>query len=552
MNNESDNDSFSVQHDEASDISITCTNHSQVEAGSHTLVSSSEEHFVGNGYIGDPQYIPEAVRSVHLSLSVRTLSRRQTLILCCLALAELTSEMCLSIMAPFFPSEASQKGVSNMLSGWIFATFALVQFAISPLFGRIIPHFGSRLLIVTGQFLGGGCIILFGFLDRIGSSDSNAIFIVYCFILRIVLAVGCTASMTSGFAITASVFPNHIATIFGLLETATGLGMMIGPAFGGVMYQFGGFTLPFVVLGTVMILTVPLHLLWLPSADDIPVGVRSVSVLHILQIPAIVVVCLAVIVAALVWSILDPTLAPHIHSSDDEISSSVLGLLFLLLSAFYAVFSPVWGWLADHMSNCLLMLAAGFLLSGVGLLLLGPSPWLSFIGYTESDEPLWLNIISLVILGISISLSLVPTFDKILDAVEKAGIEDSFAMYGVVAGIWSSCYALGDFIGPALGGWLIDQPGGFVWCVTYVAVVCFMMATVVVLLWFFESREHCPSFSVCVTCLLCLPKLSRTLDQAVLTSSDMYFGIDERTALLAHSPSVTNYMLVTADHVREP
>jgi len=552
MSSGSDDDSSCVQHDEASEINVTCTNHLRVEADSHTSVSSSEEHFVGNGCVADPQYIPQAVRSVHLSLSVRTLSRHQTLILCCLAMAELTSQMCLSIMAPFFPSEASQKGVSNTLSGWIFAVFALVQFAISPLFGKIIPQFGSRLLIVTGQFLGGGCIILFGFLDRIGSADNNAIFIMYCFILRIVLAVGCTASMTSGFAITASVFPNHIATIFGLLETATGLGMMIGPAFGGVMYQFGDFTLPFVVLGVSMILTVPLHLLWLPSTDDIPTGLRSVSVLYILQIPAIIVVCLAIVIASLVWSILDPTLAPHIHSSDDEISSSVLGLLFLLLSAFYAVFSPVWGWLADHMSNCLPMLAGGFLLSGVGLLLLGPSPWLSFIGFTESDEPLWLNIISLVILGISISLSLVPTFDKILDAVEKAGIEDSFAMYSIVAGIWSSCYALGDFIGPALGGWLIDQPGGFVWCITYIAVACFVMAAVVVLLWFCESREHCPSFSVCESCLLCLPKLSRASNQTVLTSSDTYFTTDERTALLAHSPSVTNYMLISASHIREP
>jgi len=541
-----------VQREEASETSVTYTNRSRIQNDSHVSVSSSEEHFVGNGYARDPLSLPEAVHSVHLSFSVRTLSRRQNLILCCLAIAELTSQMCLSIMAPFFPSEASQKGVSSTLSGWIFAVFALIQFAISPLFGRIIPHVGPRQLIVMGQFLGGGCIILFGFLDRVGSADDNEVFIAYCFVIRIVLAVGCTASTTSGFAITASVFPNHIATVFGLLETATGLGMMVGPAFGGVMYQFGGFSLPFVVLGALMILIVPLHVLWLPSSDGAHVDVRPVSVLHILRIPAIVVVCFAVVVAALVWSILDPTLAPHIRSSDDDVSSSVLGLLFLLLSAFYAVFSPVWGWLADHVTNCLPMLAGGFLLSGVGLLLLGPSPWLGFIGFTEADEPLWLNVISLVILGISISLSLVPSFDKILDAVEKAGIEDSFAMYSVVAGIWSCCYALGDFIGPALGGWLVDQPGGFVWCVTYVAVACFTMAIVVVLLWFFESRHHCQSFSVCRTCLFRLPKLSRASDQAVLASSDTHFATDERTALLAHSPLVTNYMLVSADHIHEP
>ena len=551
MSSENDVDS-AVHRNETDEIEAAFANHSGIETDLHLLVSSSGECFVGNGYAVEPQSLPDSVRSVHISLSIRTLSRRQNLILCCLAMTDLTSQMCLSIMAPFFPSEANAKGVSNTLSGWIFAIFALVQFAVSPLFGRVIPHFGSRLLVVMGQFLAGGCIILFGFLDRIGTADNNAMFIAYCFVLRIVLAIGCTASTTSGFAITANVFPNHIATIFGLLETATGLGMMVGPACGGVLYEFGGFTLPFVVLGATMILTVPLHILWLPSTDDTRVGRRSISVFHILRIPTIIVVCFAIIIAALVWSILDPTLAPHIHSSEDDISSSVLGLLFLLLSAFYAVFSPVWGWLADRMSNCSLMLAGGFVLCGIGLLLLGPSPWLSFMGYSESDEPLWLNIISLVILGISISLSLVPTFDKILDAVEKAGIEESFAMYSIVAGVWSSCYALGDFIGPALGGWLVDRPGGFVWCVTYVAVVCFTMAAVVVVLWLFESQRCRMSFSISQACHSCFPKPSTSPD-AVTTSSDTraYFANNERTPLLAHSPSVTNYLLVSAHHVHE-
>lgn len=57
------------------------------------------------------------------------------------------------------------------------------------------------------------------------------------FTLRIFLAIGCTASTTASFAITANTFPDTVATVFGLLETATGLGMMLGPALGGVLYE---------------------------------------------------------------------------------------------------------------------------------------------------------------------------------------------------------------------------------------------------------------------------------------------------------------------------
>jgi hypothetical protein len=42
-------------------------------------------------------------------------------------------------------------------------------------------------------------------------------------------------------------------------------------------------------------------------------NMQTVSLLQILRIPAIIVICFAVIVAGLVWSILDPTLAPHLQ-----------------------------------------------------------------------------------------------------------------------------------------------------------------------------------------------------------------------------------------------
>ena len=80
----------------------------------------------------------------------------------------------------------------------------------------------------------------------------------------------------------------------------------------------------------------------------------------------------------------------------------------------------------------------GLILSGVGLLLLGPSTYLGFpkdyYGYrfcclavcifTNHElsavfwffRALWLNALALVVLGIAVSLVVVPTFDKMIDA----------------------------------------------------------------------------------------------------------------------------------------
>ena len=44
-------------------------------------------------------------------------------------------------------------------------------------------------------------------------------------------------------------FPDKVAKIMALTETSFGLGLMIGPALGSLLFQAGGFKLPFIVVG---------------------------------------------------------------------------------------------------------------------------------------------------------------------------------------------------------------------------------------------------------------------------------------------------------------
>lgn len=84
----------------------------------------------------------------------------------------------MSIMAPFFPREAAEKGLSDTLSGFIFSFYALVMFLTSPIFGKIvskaknnnkersrlifqIPKFGTKVLFLSGMLVAGACNLLF-------------------------------------------------------------------------------------------------------------------------------------------------------------------------------------------------------------------------------------------------------------------------------------------------------------------------------------------------------------------------------------------------------
>ena len=48
-------------------------------------------------------------------------------------------------------------------------------------------------------------------------------------------------------------FPDKVATMFATLEAFFGVGLIFGPSIGGVLYQVGGYTLPFAVLGSILI-----------------------------------------------------------------------------------------------------------------------------------------------------------------------------------------------------------------------------------------------------------------------------------------------------------
>lgn len=57
-----------------------------------------------------------------------------------LALVDFMAFCSMSIMAPFFPREAAEKGLSDTLTGFVFSFFALIMFLTSPIFGKIVSE----------------------------------------------------------------------------------------------------------------------------------------------------------------------------------------------------------------------------------------------------------------------------------------------------------------------------------------------------------------------------------------------------------------------------
>lgn len=184
--------------------------------------------------------------------------------LLCLSLVNLTAYLTMSIIAPFFPYEASLKGMRESAAGFVFSVYALVMMICSPLLGKVLPYVGVKFMLISGIWFAGWSNILFGVLDYV---EDPYTFSVLCFVVRGVGAFGAASFSTASYTYIIQLFPDNVGFAFGLTETCVGVGMSLGPAVGGLLYGLGGYGLPFYVLGTFVLATAPLCMYFVDPID---------------------------------------------------------------------------------------------------------------------------------------------------------------------------------------------------------------------------------------------------------------------------------------------
>ncbi|MCL4147365.1 UNVERIFIED_CONTAM: hypothetical protein GTU68_030223, partial [Idotea baltica] len=358
--------------------------------------------------------------------------------------------VCVSLQAPFYPSEAEAKGATATQYGFVFGVFELTVFLSSPFYGRFLSAIGPSFLFSAGIFTTGTTCILFGLLD--GVLEAQA-FIGLSFAIRIIEALGNAAFLTASFSLIAREFPQSVGATFAALETCFGIGLIVGPTVGGGLYEIGGYSLPFLSLGGVLVFAAFATRFILPPDDSTECTSHHESsrLLKAIQVPLISLFIFAIIATALSIGFLQATLEPHLRPLG--LSPFQTGLMFVINGATYAIFAPLWGFLSDKFILPRRIVALGSLLTTLSFLLVGPAPFLPF----ETTLPLCIG--ALLCHGIGFGAELVGTFSGTQREALKRDFPDNLDTYGLVSGIWTSTFALGAFIGPTLAGYLFDLIG---------------------------------------------------------------------------------------------
>ncbi len=71
----------------------------------------------------------------------------------------------------------------------------------------------------------------------------------FSFIWKFICGIGAGINSTSSFAIIATHYKKDREKAIGMMEASSGIGLLLGPIFGSVLYELGGYILPFLATG---------------------------------------------------------------------------------------------------------------------------------------------------------------------------------------------------------------------------------------------------------------------------------------------------------------
>jgi MFS family permease len=198
-------------------------------------------------------------------------SRRSALL--CAFLTLLNDRLSETLIFPLLPFLLAGFTGDGRVLGLLTGSYALAQFAVTPLIGALSDRFGRRPVIsvcVAGSVLGIGLFALTITTDwqSLPWAAGSSLPLALLFVARLIDGVSGGTAATAGAVLADISPPEQRARAFGLIGVAFGLGFILGPALGGVLGRVH-VNLPVLVAVAIALLNLVLVLTLLPETHPI-------------------------------------------------------------------------------------------------------------------------------------------------------------------------------------------------------------------------------------------------------------------------------------------
>lgn len=334
-----------------------------------------------------------------------------------------------SIIMPVLPYYAESMGANAFQLGMLITVYAVCQFIFAPVWGAYSDRIGRRPVLLIGIVGFAVTFILFGYATQLWM----------LYLIRIAGGILSCATMPTAMAYVGdSTTLEKRGAAMGMVGAAMGMGMIFGPAIGGVLSGIS-LAFPFVFAGVLALANAISVWFWLPESlaveQRVARKIERASLLEGLHSPFIV-LFLVILFASIGESIQHGTFA-----------------LFAEAKLSFTAQDIGWAFTTAGVVSVLVQgLLVGRMIShwgeektaSAGITLMG----LSFVLFTFTfNIPSSIAFMAVFSAGVGL----------IRPSISAAVSKRTLGAQGTAMGILQGYDSLGRAIGPALGGFMLDQ-----------------------------------------------------------------------------------------------
>ncbi|MTI81259.1 MAG: MFS transporter [Firmicutes bacterium] len=333
------------------------------------------------------------------------------------------------IIVPVFPIYVRELNASPLDLGIIFSMYPLALLVIAIPLGIISDQQGRKKIMVIGMVGLTLSTIAYAYAQSIVALAA----------IRFLQGAAAAATWTIGPALVADLYPpEKRGEKLGLAMIGMNFGFLIGPVAGGFLYDWGGYTLPFIVCAAMSTLVLLLVILIIkePAKKEV---VNKINYHEVAKNPLLLLGTGLVVVASIGLGFMDPLL-PGYFANKFGSTPGTIGLLFGAIAASSMIAQPIFGRLSDQWGRIPLIIV-GLITTAV------VAPLLT---YTTSISA---TMLVMGLLGLTFGLIFAPSGPLLADAVM---LENSTISYGAAFGMYNTGFSLGYLMGPLAGGAYVE------------------------------------------------------------------------------------------------
>ena len=366
-----------------------------------------------------------------------------------LFLMNMFSGMGYSILSPLFPSLGTRKGLSEALIGWVISLFAFASTSITPFTPLLCRKFTRIKLLYFSTFFEATCTIIYGILSYINSFYA---LLISMFIIRTLH--GCCSGIigTLVYSLTQALAkPSEVTIALGNLEIGWCIGITSGPIFASIFYNLGGYPLPFLVLGVLLYTSILLAKIVANEKTESEGQVKSdPPFLKFLTYGEVNVVLGALVVGMISESFFYPCLTNHLEKYFG-LSVSISSLFFIIIAISYTI---VLYFLEASTERFGLYATSyiGLIMASIGVLMIYP--------YPPIPKKIFFVVMGFTMIGGGGAPIFIPGLVALTKNIKKIDPSvDDLVANDISSAINNLTFAIGDFCGPIIGGFLSTHFG---------------------------------------------------------------------------------------------